>query len=173
MMSVLSADGTLQIQRRILHCTLGGQGRQVSCLTDLTARRSCIIKGGKQVFREDRSVPLSPHRIFVLALVLISILWIPVVQASQGGQLFIYIQSISSYLQPPVAIVFIMGCFWKRTNEKVNLDWQHNTWVLSISTGRNGGEWSGRDLCGLALSPGRANPVWEATGRVPPRCEKT
>ncbi|XP_004691768.1 PREDICTED: sodium/myo-inositol cotransporter 2 [Condylura cristata] len=57
-------------------------------------------------------------RAFVLLLVLVSILWIPVVQASQGGQLFIYIQSISSYLQPPVAIVFIMGCFWKRTNEK-------------------------------------------------------
>uniref|UniRef100_A0A2K5Y977 Sodium/myo-inositol cotransporter 2 n=1 Tax=Mandrillus leucophaeus TaxID=9568 RepID=A0A2K5Y977_MANLE len=57
-------------------------------------------------------------RVFVLLLVLVSILWIPVVQASQGGQLFIYIQSISSYLQPPVAVVFIMGCFWKRTNEK-------------------------------------------------------
>lgn len=62
----------------------------------------------------------------MLALVLVSILWIPVVQASQGGQLFIYIQSISSYLQPPVAVVFIMGCFWKRTNEKVNLNWLHN-----------------------------------------------
>ncbi|XP_032098872.1 sodium/myo-inositol cotransporter 2 isoform X1 [Sapajus apella] len=57
-------------------------------------------------------------RVFVMLLVLVSILWIPVVQASQGGQLFIYIQSISSYLQPPVAVVFIMGCFWKRTNEK-------------------------------------------------------
>ncbi|XP_041602950.1 sodium/myo-inositol cotransporter 2 isoform X1 [Vulpes lagopus] len=57
-------------------------------------------------------------RAFVLLLVLVSIAWIPVVQASQGGQLFIYIQSISSYLQPPVAVVFIMGCFWKRTNEK-------------------------------------------------------
>ncbi|XP_049645076.1 sodium/myo-inositol cotransporter 2 isoform X4 [Suncus etruscus] len=57
-------------------------------------------------------------RVFVLILVLVSIFWIPVVQASQGGQLFIYIQSISSYLQPSVAIVFIMGCFWKRTNEK-------------------------------------------------------
>ncbi|XP_037670719.1 sodium/myo-inositol cotransporter 2 isoform X1 [Choloepus didactylus] len=57
-------------------------------------------------------------RVFVLLLVLVSILWIPVVQASQGGQLFVYIQSISSYLQPPVAVVFIMGCFWKRTNEK-------------------------------------------------------
>lgn len=56
---------------------------------------------------------------FVLLLVLVSILWIPVIQASQGGQLFIYIQSISSYLQPPVAVVFIMGCFWKRSTEKV------------------------------------------------------
>uniref|UniRef100_A0A667Z3Z5 Sodium/myo-inositol cotransporter 2 n=1 Tax=Myripristis murdjan TaxID=586833 RepID=A0A667Z3Z5_9TELE len=57
-------------------------------------------------------------RVFVLVLVVVSVLWIPVVQASQGGQLFIYIQSISTYLQPPVSIVFLMGCFWKRTNEK-------------------------------------------------------
>uniref|UniRef100_A0A8K9X9R7 Sodium/myo-inositol cotransporter 2 n=1 Tax=Oncorhynchus mykiss TaxID=8022 RepID=A0A8K9X9R7_ONCMY len=57
-------------------------------------------------------------RMFVLVLVVVSVLWIPVVQASQGGQLFIYIQSISTYLQPPVSIVFLTGCFWKRTNEK-------------------------------------------------------
>ncbi|KAM3598036.1 uncharacterized protein V6R79_012603 [Siganus canaliculatus] len=57
-------------------------------------------------------------RVFVLVLVGVSVLWIPVVQASQAGQLFIYIQSISTYLQPPVSIVFIMGCFWTRTNEK-------------------------------------------------------
>ncbi|NWV01943.1 SC5AB protein, partial [Upupa epops] len=57
-------------------------------------------------------------RVFVLVLTVVSILWIPLVQAGQGGQLFIYIQSISSYLQPPVAMVFILGCFWKRANEK-------------------------------------------------------
>ncbi|KAG7459457.1 hypothetical protein MATL_G00210810 [Megalops atlanticus] len=57
-------------------------------------------------------------RVFVLVLVVVSVLWIPLVQAGQGGQLFIYIQSISSYLQPPVSIVFMAGCFWKRTNEK-------------------------------------------------------
>ncbi|XP_063046730.1 sodium/myo-inositol cotransporter 2 [Engraulis encrasicolus] len=57
-------------------------------------------------------------RVFVLVLVVVSVLWIPLVQASQGGQLFIYIQAISTYLQPPVSIVFIAGCFWKRTNEK-------------------------------------------------------
>lgn len=58
-------------------------------------------------------------RVFVLLLTVVSILWIPLVQAGQGGQLFIYIQSISSYLQPPVAMVFILGCFWRRANEKV------------------------------------------------------
>ncbi|KAF4800867.1 hypothetical protein TURU_039677 [Turdus rufiventris] len=57
-------------------------------------------------------------RVFVLLLTVVSILWIPLVQAGQGGQLFIYIQSISSYLQPPVAVVFILGCFWRRANEK-------------------------------------------------------
>ncbi|XP_029692552.1 sodium/myo-inositol cotransporter 2 [Takifugu rubripes] len=57
-------------------------------------------------------------RVFVLVLVVASVLWIPVVQASQGGQLFIYIQSISTYLQPPVSVIFLMGCFWKRTNEQ-------------------------------------------------------
>uniref|UniRef100_A0A8C9TEC7 Sodium/myo-inositol cotransporter 2 n=1 Tax=Scleropages formosus TaxID=113540 RepID=A0A8C9TEC7_SCLFO len=57
-------------------------------------------------------------RVFVLVLVVISVLWIPLVQASQGGQLFIYIQSISSYLQPPISVVFIAGCFWRRANEK-------------------------------------------------------
>ncbi|KAK7168238.1 hypothetical protein R3I94_002322 [Phoxinus phoxinus] len=57
-------------------------------------------------------------RVFVLVLVVVSVLWIPLVQASQGGQLFIYIQSISMYLQPPITVVFLAGCFWKRTNEK-------------------------------------------------------
>ncbi|XP_038675442.1 sodium/myo-inositol cotransporter 2 isoform X1 [Scyliorhinus canicula] len=56
-------------------------------------------------------------RVFVLVLVAFSVLWIPLVQMSQGGQLFQYIQSISSYLQPPVAVVFMAGCFWRRTNE--------------------------------------------------------
>ncbi|ROL42954.1 Sodium/myo-inositol cotransporter 2 [Anabarilius grahami] len=57
-------------------------------------------------------------RVFVLVLVVVSVLWIPLVQASQGGQLFIYIQSISMYLQPPITVIFLAGCFWKRTNEK-------------------------------------------------------
>nr|XP_020669193.1 sodium/glucose cotransporter 2 [Pogona vitticeps] len=57
-------------------------------------------------------------RVWILLLVGVSIAWIPVVQAAQGGQLFDYIQSISSYLAPPIAAVFLLGVFVKRVNEQ-------------------------------------------------------
>ncbi|XP_023263158.1 sodium/glucose cotransporter 2-like, partial [Seriola lalandi dorsalis] len=56
-------------------------------------------------------------RVWVLCIVAISICWIPVVQAAQSGQLFDYIQSISSYLAPPIASVFLLAVFVKRVNE--------------------------------------------------------
>lgn len=55
----------------------------------------------------------------------ISICWIPVVQAAQSGQLFDYIQSVSSYLAPPIASVFLLAVFVKRVNEKVR--WHTHT----------------------------------------------
>ncbi|XP_014866309.1 PREDICTED: sodium/glucose cotransporter 1-like [Poecilia mexicana] len=59
-------------------------------------------------------------RVFIVVLIGISIAWIPVVQSAQSGQLFDYIQSITSYLTPPVAAVFILGIFCKRVNETVS-----------------------------------------------------
>uniref|UniRef100_A0A8D0APS3 Sodium/glucose cotransporter 1 n=1 Tax=Sander lucioperca TaxID=283035 RepID=A0A8D0APS3_SANLU len=56
-------------------------------------------------------------RVFILGLIGVSIAWIPVVQSAQSGQLFDYIQSITSYLTPPVAAVFILAIFCKRINE--------------------------------------------------------
>ncbi|XP_078325308.1 sodium/glucose cotransporter 4-like isoform X1 [Crassostrea virginica] len=57
-------------------------------------------------------------RLFVLVLVVISIIWIPVIQASQGSELFVYIQQVSSFMQPPICCIFILGLFWERLNEK-------------------------------------------------------
>uniref|UniRef100_A0A7N6FFP1 Sodium/glucose cotransporter 2 n=1 Tax=Anabas testudineus TaxID=64144 RepID=A0A7N6FFP1_ANATE len=57
-------------------------------------------------------------RVWVLCIVAISICWIPIVQAAQSGQLFDYIQSVSSYLAPPIAAVFLLAVFVKRVNEK-------------------------------------------------------
>lgn len=42
------------------------------------------------------------------------------VQSAQSGQLFDYIQSITSYLTPPIAAVFMLGLFCKRVNEAVS-----------------------------------------------------
>uniref|UniRef100_A0A8C2WYU7 Sodium/glucose cotransporter 1 n=1 Tax=Cyclopterus lumpus TaxID=8103 RepID=A0A8C2WYU7_CYCLU len=59
----------------------------------------------------------APHP-FVHALLPLSLIaWIPVVQSAQSGQLFDYIQSITSYLTPPVAAVFMLAIFCKRVNE--------------------------------------------------------
>ncbi|TRY89409.1 hypothetical protein DNTS_010812 [Danionella cerebrum] len=56
-------------------------------------------------------------RVWILCIVGISICWIPVVQAAQSGQLFDYIQSVTSYLAPPIAAVFFLAIFVKRVNE--------------------------------------------------------
>ncbi|NWR42147.1 SC5A9 protein, partial [Regulus satrapa] len=56
-------------------------------------------------------------RVFILILVGISILWIPIIQSANSGKLFDYIQSIGSYLTPPITAVFILAIFSKRVNE--------------------------------------------------------
>ena len=40
----------------------------------------------------------------------------------QGGQLYIYIQSIAAYLSPPIAMIFCMAIVWPRMNEQVSAD---------------------------------------------------
>ena len=49
----------------------------------------------------------------------IGILWIPVVQSVQGGQLFIYIQAVSAYFSPPIAALYLISILWTKATEKV------------------------------------------------------
>ncbi|XP_059835051.1 sodium/mannose cotransporter SLC5A10 isoform X2 [Hypanus sabinus] len=56
-------------------------------------------------------------RIVTVILIVISLVWIPILQSANSGQLFVYIQSVTSYLAPPVTAVFLLAVFWKRTNE--------------------------------------------------------
>ncbi|XP_063843627.1 sodium/mannose cotransporter SLC5A10-like isoform X1 [Scylla paramamosain] len=56
-------------------------------------------------------------RCFIIILVVFSILWIPVIERTQGGQLFIYIQAIAAYLAPPIAAMYCLAITWKRMNE--------------------------------------------------------
>ncbi|XP_061432732.1 sodium/glucose cotransporter 4-like isoform X2 [Lethenteron reissneri] len=57
-------------------------------------------------------------RVFVLVLVGLSIAWIPVLQASQSGQLFDYIQSVTGYFAPPILMVYLLSIFWEGFNEQ-------------------------------------------------------
>nr|XP_056722297.1 sodium/mannose cotransporter SLC5A10 [Euleptes europaea] len=57
-------------------------------------------------------------RIVTVVLVVVSVVWIPILQNSNSGQLYIYIQSVTSYLAPPVTAVFLLAVFWKRANEQ-------------------------------------------------------
>eukprot|EP00057_Strongylocentrotus_purpuratus_P030522 XP_781922.3 PREDICTED: sodium/myo-inositol cotransporter [Strongylocentrotus purpuratus] len=57
-------------------------------------------------------------RLVVLVLVVIAILWVPIIQEIQGGQLFIYIQEISAYLAPPIASTYLVAILWTRGNEE-------------------------------------------------------
>ncbi|KAK7496560.1 hypothetical protein BaRGS_00012212 [Batillaria attramentaria] len=56
-------------------------------------------------------------RACVLVEVGISILWLPILEASQSGQLWSYLQAVSSYTAPPWCCIFLLSLFWSRCTE--------------------------------------------------------
>ncbi|XP_006731876.1 sodium/glucose cotransporter 5 isoform X2 [Leptonychotes weddellii] len=57
-------------------------------------------------------------RLVIVVLIGVSVAWIPILQDSNSGQLFIYMQSVTSSLAPPVTAIFVLGIFWRRANEQ-------------------------------------------------------
>ncbi len=55
-------------------------------------------------------------RLATAAMVVVGLLWIPVIQGAKG--LYEYLQSVQSYLAPPIFVVFFLGVFMKRLNAK-------------------------------------------------------
>jgi SSS family solute:Na+ symporter len=56
-------------------------------------------------------------RIATSVVVLLGILWIPVMNGI-SGTLYQYLQSVQSYLAPPIAVVFLLGLTYKRVNKQ-------------------------------------------------------
>jgi len=56
-------------------------------------------------------------RLFGLLMIGLSIAWLPILQAIQGGSLWDYVQSISAYITPPWVVAFLLGMFWTRLTE--------------------------------------------------------
>jgi len=57
-------------------------------------------------------------RIATIILVVVSLAWIPFMNALMGGGIFHYLQSIQAYISPPIAAVFLLGLFYKWINAK-------------------------------------------------------
>ncbi|XP_043924797.1 sodium/glucose cotransporter 1 [Protopterus annectens] len=97
-------------------------------LASLMSSLTSIFNSASTLFTMDIYAKVRTHaterelmiagRVFILFLIGISIAWIPIIQTAQSGQLFDYIQSITSYLGPPIAAVFILAVFYKRVNEQ-------------------------------------------------------
>ena len=45
--------------------------------------------------------------------------WIPIVQGF--AELFVYIQSVTSFLAPPICAVYVLAVLWDRLNEVVSV----------------------------------------------------
>jgi len=56
-------------------------------------------------------------RIATGIVVVLGILWIPIMQ-NISGVLYEYLQSVQSYIAPPIATVFLLGIFYKRINSQ-------------------------------------------------------
>ncbi len=56
-------------------------------------------------------------RIATVIVVILGILWIPIMQ-NISGVLYEYLQSVQSYIAPPITAVFLLGIFYKRINSK-------------------------------------------------------
>jgi len=57
-------------------------------------------------------------RIATGVVVALGIVWIPVMPLISKGGLYKYLQSVQSYLAPPITAVFLLGLFFKRINSK-------------------------------------------------------
>jgi len=53
-------------------------------------------------------------RTATMVMIVVALAWIPVIKGAQG--LYGYLQSVQSYLAPPIFVVFFFGVFWKRLN---------------------------------------------------------
>lgn len=60
---------------------------------------------------------LNVGRIATVIVVILGILWIPIM-ANISGVLYEYLQSVQSYIAPPITAVFLLGIFYKRINAK-------------------------------------------------------
>ena len=105
---------------------VGLQGVMVAAmLAALMASKASVFNSSATIFTMDFYKKLRPDasekqlvnfgRLATLLMVVLSLAWIPFMDRI-SGQLWIYLQSVQAYVSPPIAVVFLLGIFWKRIN---------------------------------------------------------
>ncbi len=52
-----------------------------------------------------------------VVMVVLGVLWVPFIR-TLSSQVFVYLQSVSAYISPPITVVFLFGVFWPRANKQ-------------------------------------------------------
>lgn len=94
-------------------------------LAALMSSLASVFNSCSTLFTVDIYKKLRPHtpekklvrtgQVATAIVVLIGIIWIPIM-SNISGVLYEYLQSVQSYISPPIAAVFLLGIFYKRVN---------------------------------------------------------
>jgi len=97
----------------------------MSLLAALMTSLSSAINATSTLFTLDIYNKLYPHandfvlvnigRIATFVVIIFGIIWVPFVYAL-SGDIYFYIQSVQSYIAPPICVVFLVGIIWARAN---------------------------------------------------------
>ncbi len=68
-------------------------------------------------FTEEKKL-LRIGKLATTIVVVLGIIWIPIMEKIGGGTLYQYLQSVQSYIAPPITAVFLLGILWKRVNSQ-------------------------------------------------------
>lgn len=96
-------------------------------LAALMSSLSSVFNSCATLITMDVYKKLAPHhserrlvavgQLATLAMVGFGLAWIPFMDAI-SGQLYVYLQSVQSYISPPIAAVFLIGIAWPRANSR-------------------------------------------------------
>ena len=94
----------------------------------LMSSLASVFNSCSTIFTIDIYKKLKPHteekkllfigKIGTAIVVLLGIIWIPIMEKIGGGVLYQYLQSVQSYIAPPITAVFLLGILWKRVNSQ-------------------------------------------------------
>ncbi|XP_059533052.1 sodium/glucose cotransporter 1-like [Myotis daubentonii] len=107
----------------------GARGLMLSALwASLMSTLTSIFNSASTLFTVDIYTQIRPTaterelmvtaRFFVIILLVVTIVWVPVIQATNSEQLIDYMHAVKSYLVPPIAAIFLLAIFCKRVTEQ-------------------------------------------------------